>query len=89
MVESFAVMTTSGPVWIWVSRGRRDGDRLDVSFEDGRGAGVATNSKQSGFDEIRRGERADTEVGEDGMDAGERVIRSEFLFGDPREAEEV
>ena len=30
----------------------------------------------------------DTEVGEDGMDAGERVIRSEFLFGDPREAEE-
>lgn len=30
----------------------------------------------------------DTEVGEDGMDAGERVIISEFLFGDPREADE-
>lgn len=28
-----------------------------------------------------------TEVGEDGMDAGERVMRSEFLFGDPREGE--
>lgn len=27
------------------------------------------------------------EVGEDGMDAGERVMRSEFLFGDPREAD--
>ena len=47
-------MTTSGPVWIWVSRGGRDGDRLDVSFEDGRGAGVATNSEQSGFDETGR-----------------------------------
>lgn len=28
----------------------------------------------------------DTEVGEDGMDADERVMRSEFLFGDPRQA---
>lgn len=28
-----------------------------------------------------------TEVGEDGMEAGERVMRREFLFGDPREGE--
>jgi len=32
--------------------------------------------------------RTDTEVGEDGIDAGERVMRSEFLLGDPREADE-
>lgn len=32
--------------------------------------------------------RTDTEVGEDGMDAGERDMRSEFLLGDPREADE-
>lgn len=36
--------------------------------------------------DIRR--RTDTEVGEDGIDAGERVMRREFLFGDPREANE-
>jgi len=29
-----------------------------------------------------------TEVGEDGIDPGERVMRSEFLLGDPREADE-
>jgi hypothetical protein len=79
-------MASSGSVWIWVSRGGRDGDRLDVSFEDGGGAGVATGSKRSGFDERRGMKRTDTEVGEDGMDAGERVMRSEFLLGDPREA---
>ena len=33
-------------------------------------------------------ERTDTEVGEDGMDAGERDMSSEFLFGDPRDAGE-
>ena len=34
------------------------------------------------------GRRTDTEVGEDGMDAGEREMRREFLFGEPREADE-
>jgi hypothetical protein len=48
---------------------------------------VATSSKQSEFGEKRRSEKTDTEVGEDGMDAGERDMRSEFLFGDPREAD--
>lgn len=28
-----------------------------------------------------------TEVGEEGMEAGERVISREFLFGEPREGE--
>jgi hypothetical protein len=35
-----------------------------------------------------RRKRTDTEVGEDGIEAGERVMRREFLFGDPREANE-
>ena len=48
---------------------------------------MATGSKQSEFGEKRRTEKTDTEVGEDGMDAGERDMRSEFLFGDPREAD--
>lgn len=43
-------------------------------------------SKRSEFEDGGLLERTDTEVGEDGMDAGERVMRSEFLFGDPREA---
>jgi len=88
LVEGFAVMTSSGSVWIWVSRRRRDGDWLDVSLKDSGGAGVATSSKRSGFSRKRGIERTDTEVGEDGMDAGERVMRSEFLLGDPRDADE-
>jgi len=45
LVEGFAVVTTGGSVWIWVSRGGRNGDWLDVSFEDSGGAGMAINSK--------------------------------------------
>jgi len=83
-------MTSGGSVWVWVSRGGRDGDRLYVSFEDGGGAGMATGSKRSVFFGKSKSKktRTDTEVGEDGMDAGERVMRSEFLLGDPREAGE-
>ena len=40
------------------------------------------------FSERHERKRTDTEVGEDGMDAGERVMRSEFLLGDPRVAGE-
>lgn len=47
---------------------------------------MAINSKRSGFNEGDGRKETDTEVGEDGMDEGERVIRREFLFGDPREA---
>jgi len=71
-----------------MGRRGRDGDRLNVSFEDGRGGGVATGSKMSGPDERDGTKKAYTEVGEDGMDPGERVMRSEFLLGDPREADE-
>ena len=38
-------MTTSGSVWIWVSGGGRNGDWLDVSFEDSGGAGMARDPK--------------------------------------------
>ena len=40
------------------------------------------------FSERHERKRTDTEVGEDGMDAGERVMSREFLLGDPREADE-
>ena len=54
LVKGFAVMTTSGSVWIWVSGGGRNGDWLDVSFEDSGGAGMARGSKRLGSDRIRR-----------------------------------
>lgn len=57
LVEGFTVVTTSGSVWIWVGRGGRDGDRLDVSFEDGGGTGVATI--QNSQDSTRYVERED------------------------------
>ena len=50
---------------------------------------MARETKRSGFCKTLGTEKTDTEVGEDGMDAGERVMRSEFLLGDPREADEV
>lgn len=81
-------MSSSSSVWIWVSQGGRDGDRLNVSFEDGRGRGMATDLKRSEFLEGDGTKRTYTEVGEDGMDPGERLMRSEFLLGDPREADE-
>jgi len=57
LVEGFAVMTTSGSMWIWVSGGGRNGDWLDVSFEDSGGAGMARNSKglESGRTRRERG----------------------------------
>ena len=80
-------MSPSGSVWIWVNGGGRNGDRLNVSFKDCRGAGVTTDSKRSILERRDEKERTDTEVGEDGMEAGERDMRTEFLFGDPREAD--
>lgn len=44
------------------------------------------NLRRSEFEDVGKLKGTDTEVGEDGMDAGERVMRSEFLVGDPREA---
>lgn len=40
------------------------------------------------YSERHERKRTDTEVGEDGIEAGERVMSSEFLLGDPREADE-
>lgn len=42
-------MTSSGSVWVWVSRGGRDRDRLDVSLEDGGGAGMAKVQRDQSF----------------------------------------